>query len=72
MVLSGQNILIDRLLFHTSRPFASQLVGRTLLEGLTRDQMGDYLARGALLAAAARKEPIVTAEHVRLAATEIL
>ena len=108
MVLSGQNILIDRLLFHTSRPFASRIVGRTLLEGLRRDQMADYLAhhltivgakpdlladdavtaihqgsggllrranalaRGAMLAAATRGEPVVSAEHVRLAATEIL
>ena len=108
MVLSGQNILIDRLLFHTSRPFASRVVGRTCLEGLSRDQMAAYLAhhlaivggkpellsddavtaihqssggllrranalaRGALLAAATRREPLVTAEHVRLAATEIL
>jgi type II secretory pathway predicted ATPase ExeA len=108
MVLSGQNILIDRLLFHTSRPFASRVVGRTCLEGLGRDQMAAYLAhhlaivggkpellcddavtaihqgsggllrranalaRGALLAAATRREPVVTAEHVRLAATEIL
>ena len=30
------------------------------------------LARGALLAAATRREPVVTAEHVRLAAAEIL
>lgn len=108
MVLSGQNILIDRLLFHTSQPFASRVIGRTLLEGLRRDQMADYLthhleivggkpdllsddavtaihqssggllrranslARGAMLAAAAKGEPVVTADHVRLAATEIL
>ena len=108
LVLSGQNILIDRLLFHTSRPFASRVIGRTLLEGLSRDQMADYLmhhlaivggkpqllcdqaitaihqgsggllrranalARGALLAAASEKTSVVTAEHVRLASTEIL
>jgi type II secretory pathway predicted ATPase ExeA len=108
MILSGQNILIDRLLFHTSRPFASRIVGRTLLEGLQRQQMADYLshhlaivggkselladeavtaihqssggllrranalARGALLAAAAEQVPVVTAEHVRVASTEIL
>lgn len=26
LVLSGQNILIDRLLFHTLRPFASRVI----------------------------------------------
>lgn len=108
MVLSGQNILVDRLLFHTSRPFASRVVGRTLLEGLMRDQMAAYLAhhlsivggqpeilvdeaitaihqssggllrrayalaRGAMLAAAHTRQTVVTAEHVRLAATEFL
>ncbi|NBB90543.1 MAG: AAA family ATPase [Spirochaetes bacterium] len=108
MVLSGQNILVDRLLFHTSRPFASRVIGRTLLEGLRREQMADYLshhlsivggkpelltdeavtaihqssggllrranalARGAMLAAAGSGQSVVTAEHVRLAATEIL
>jgi type II secretory pathway predicted ATPase ExeA len=30
------------------------------------------LARGAMLAAAAEQAPVVTAEHVRLASTEIL
>lgn len=108
LVLSGQNILIDRLLYHTSQPFASRIIGRTLLAGLVRDDIRAYLdhhlklvgssvevpsdeavtaihqssggllrranalARGALLAAAKEKAPVVTAEHVRLATTEIL
>lgn len=108
LVLAGQNILIDRLLYHTSQPFASRIVGRTLLAGLSREDMHSYLdhhlkivggspdllsdeavtaihqgsggllrranalARGALLAAAHEKAPVVTAEHVRLATTEIL
>jgi len=108
MVLSGQTSLVDKLLFHTSRPFASRIVGRTHLEGLQRDHMAAYLthhlkiagatedlfseeavtavhqssggllrragalARGALLAAAGEKCPRVSAEHVRLASTEIL
>jgi len=108
LVLSGQISLIDKLLFHTSRPFASRVVGRSHMEALQRDHMAAYvahhiaivggspevfaedavtaihqnsggllrrtgnLARGALLAAADEKCPTDTAEHVRLAATEIL
>jgi general secretion pathway protein A len=108
MVLSGQTSLIDKLLYHTSRPFASRIVGRTHMEALQREHMAAYLqhhlkivgggqdllteeaitaihqssggllrragslARGALLAAAQEKAPVVTAEHVRFATTEIL
>jgi type II secretory pathway predicted ATPase ExeA len=108
LILSGQNILIDRLLYHTSQPFASRIVGRTLLHGLTLEDMSSYLAhhlsivgssnellaeeavtaihqgsggllrranalaRGALLAAATEKSSVVTAEHVRIATTELL
>lgn len=107
IILSGQSSLIDKLLFHTSRPFASRVVGRSHMEALQRDHMAAYLshhlsivggkdlfaddavtaihqssggllrragnlARGALLAAANEKCPTVTAEHVRLAVTEIL
>jgi type II secretory pathway predicted ATPase ExeA len=108
LVLSGQNSLIDKLMFHTSKPFASRVVGRTHLDPLKLADMQTYLlhhlqiagakqqilaeeaitaihqssggllrraghlARGAMLAAAAEQAPIVTAEHVRLASTEIL
>jgi type II secretory pathway predicted ATPase ExeA len=108
LVLSGQNILIDRLLYHTSKPFASRVVGRTYLQGLQQADMKAYvlhhlriagaheeifseeaitaihqgsggllrrannLARGAMLAAATEQAPVVSAEHVRLASTEIL
>jgi type II secretory pathway predicted ATPase ExeA len=107
LILSGQNLLIDRLLYHTSRPFASRIVGRTLLQGLALDDMKQYLyhhlavvggsgelfadeavtaihqgsggflrranhlARGAMIAAASEKAPVVSAEHVRIATTEI-
>jgi len=107
LILSGQNLLIDRLLYHTSRPFSSRIVGRTLLQGLTLDDMKQYLyhhlavaggsgdlfadeaitaihqgsggflrranhlARGAMIAAASEKAPVVSAEHVRIATTEI-
>ena len=107
MVLSGQNGLLDKLLFHTSRPFASRVVGRSHLEGLKLDMHGylshhlelaggsaqllseeavvaihqgsggllrraNSLGRGALLAAARESCQVVSAEHVRLASTEIL
>ncbi len=108
IVLSGQTTLIDQLLYHTSRPFASRIVGRSHMEALQREHMGEYLAhhltiaggkkelfaeeavtaihqssggllrragslaRGALLAAAQERCPVVTAEHVRIALTETL
>ena len=108
VVLCGQDALIDKLLYHTSRPFASRVVARSHLEPLQLSQMCDYLrhhlcvaggrpelfdeqaltaihqssggalrranniARGALMAAAAEQAAVVTAEHARLAVTEIL
>jgi general secretion pathway protein A len=108
VVLSGQLGLIDRLLYHTSRPFSSRVVGKTHLEGLQLKDMEGYLnhhlsiagatqkllsdeaimaihqrsggllrtagnlTRGALLAAAGQKCHLVSAEHVRLASSEIL
>ncbi len=107
LILSGQNMLIDRLLYHTSRPFSSRITGRTLLQGLQLEDMNNYLrhhlriaggneeliseeaaiaihqgsggllrranqlARGAMLAAAKEKAPVISAEHVRVASTEI-
>jgi type II secretory pathway predicted ATPase ExeA len=108
LVLSGQNTLVDKLLFHTSKPFASRVVGRTHLEPLKLADMKAYLlhhiqiaggqqdllaeeaitaihqssggllrraghlARGAMIAAATEKAPLITADHVRVASTEIL
>ena len=114
LVLAGQSSLLDRLLFHTSRPLASRVVGRSHLDALSLDDMRGYLAhhlqlaaggaaqpplpdllsdaavtaihqgsggllrranhlaRGALIAAAREGCSQVAAEHVRLAATEIL
>lgn len=108
LVLSGQTTLIDKLLYHTARPFASRVLGRTHLEGLKLKDMQAYLlhhleiaggkaellseeaiiaihqssggllrranllARGAFLAATQENCPTVTAEHVRIASTEIL
>ena len=108
IVLAGQNNLIDKLLFHASRPLASRIIGRSHLEGLkykdmegyikhhleiagVKDQLfsdeaalaihqgsggilrkANFLAKGALMAAANENCQMVAAEHVRMAATEIM
>lgn len=106
VILAGQSSLVDQLVFRTSRPLASRIIARCHLQGVSRQEMEDYLlhhltlsglktnpleeaaitaiqqgsggifrkanhlARGALIAAAAEQSLAVTAEHVRLAATE--
>ena len=106
--LVGQNNLLDKLRYHTSRPLASRVIGRSHLEGLKAKDMTGYLkhhlevagvseqlfsdeailaihqgsggllrranflAKGALIAAAAEKCQVVAAEHVRIASTEII
>ncbi len=108
IILSGQNNLLDKLMYHTSRPIASRVVARSHLEGLKSDNMAGYLkhhleiagvkdqlfadeailaihqgsggllrhannlARGALIAAAREKCKVVSAEHVRVASTEVI
>jgi type II secretory pathway predicted ATPase ExeA len=108
LILVGQNNLLDKLMYHTSRPLASRVIGRSHLEGLkVKDMAGylkhhlevagvseqlfsdeailaihqgsggllrraNYLAKGALIAAAAEKCRVVAAEHVRIASTEII
>jgi len=108
IVFAGQNNLLDKLMYHTSRPIASRVVARSHLEGLKLDDMAGYLkhhleiagvkdqlfadeailaihqgsggllrrannlARGALIAAAREKCKVVSAEHVRIASTEII
>jgi len=107
MILAGQNNLLDKLSYITSRPLASRVIGRSHLEGLKQKDMEGYLkhhleiagikeqlfsdeailaihqgsggllrranllAKGALIAAAREKCMVVSAEHVRLASTEI-
>jgi type II secretory pathway predicted ATPase ExeA len=107
IVLAGQANLIDSLMYRSSMPLASRIVARSHLEGVSRDQMHQYLlhhlaicglkhdifdqaavtgihqgsgglfrkanhlARGAIIVAAKAKSGVVTAEHVRTAATEI-
>jgi type II secretory pathway predicted ATPase ExeA len=107
-VLAGQNNLLDNMTYRPAAPLASRVVARSHLEGVSRQQMQQYiahhlaiagvtrdlfeesaitaihqgagglfrkanhLARGALIVAAQNKSMTVNAEHVRLAATEIL
>lgn len=108
IIFSGQNNLLDKLMYHTSRPIASRVVARSHLEGLDHTEMANYLkhhqeiagiknqlfadeailaihqgsggllrrannlARGALIAAVREKCSVVSAEHVRVASTEII
>jgi type II secretory pathway predicted ATPase ExeA len=108
LVLAGQNNLLDKLMYHTSRPLASRIIGRSHLEGLKHKDMAGYikhhlqiagvkdqlfaeeavlaihqgsggllrranlLAKGALVAAAHEKCTVVSAEHVRMASTEVI
>lgn len=108
IILSGQNNLIDKLMYYTSKPLASRVVGRSHLEGLKLKDMSEYLkhhlliagineqlfsdeailaihqgsggllrranilARGSLIAASTEKCHVVSAEHVRIASTEII
>jgi general secretion pathway protein A len=43
LILCGQNTLLDKLMYHSSRPLASRVVGRSHLEGLTLKEMEGYL-----------------------------
>ena len=108
IILAGQNNLLDKLMYHTSRPIASRVVARSHLEGLKPEDMAGYLkhhleiagvkdqlfadeailaihqgaggllrrannlARGALIAATREKCKVVSAEHVRVASTEVI
>jgi general secretion pathway protein A len=107
-ILAGQSNLLDKLMYHTSRPLASRVVARSHLEGLSQTDLLGYLkhhleiagiknqlfadeailaihqgsggllrrannlARGALIAATREKCRVVSAEHVRVASTEII
>jgi type II secretory pathway predicted ATPase ExeA len=43
VILAGQNNLLDKLMYHTSRPLASRVIGRSHLEGLKAKDMAGYL-----------------------------
>lgn len=108
IILAGQNNLLDKLMFHTSRPLASRVIGRSHLQGLKHKDMAGYLkhhleitgvsqqlfsdeailaihqgsggllrranllAKGSLIAAANEQCTVISAEHVRIASTEII
>jgi type II secretory pathway predicted ATPase ExeA len=108
IILCGQDRLLDRLMYPSSRPLASRIIGRSHMKTLQLETMTAYiehhlelagskknpfsqeailaihqgsggllrrantLARGALLAAAMEKCQVISAEHVRLASTEIV
>ena len=58
IVLSGQINLIDKLLFHTSKPFASRIVGWSHMEALQREHMADYLAHHVSIAGATKRSSL--------------
>ena len=43
IILAGQNNLVDNLMFHTSRPLASRVIGKSHLEGLKYKDMDGYI-----------------------------
>ena len=43
IILAGQNNLLDKLMFHASRPLASRIVGKSHLEGLKYKDMEGYI-----------------------------
>jgi general secretion pathway protein A len=66
IVLSGQPILTDKLLYHPCRPFASRVVGRTDLQALQLQDMKGYLRHHLELAGATKEllsEEAVLAIH---------
>lgn len=66
IILSGQTSLIDRLLYHNSRPFTSRLVGRSHLEALQREDMVAYLTHHLTIAGRSKdifSDDAVTAIH---------
>lgn len=107
LVMCGHSTLIDKLYYHTSRPLASRVSGKTHLEGLRLKEMEGYLmhhltiagvkdqlfseeavlaiqqnsagllrkanmlAKGSLMAAAQEQCNVISAEHVRIASTEV-
>jgi type II secretory pathway predicted ATPase ExeA len=43
LILAGHKALMDKLLYHTSRPLASRVVGKSHLDGLKLKEMQSYL-----------------------------
>jgi len=43
LILAGQSNLLDKIMYHTSKPIASRVVARSHLEGLNLEDMAGYL-----------------------------
>ena len=43
IILAGQSNLLDKLMYLTSRPLASRVIGRSHLDGLKQKEMAGYL-----------------------------
>lgn len=66
IILSGQNLLIDKLIYHTSRPLASRVIARTHLDGLNLNEMKGYLNHHLQIAGSSKQlfpDETITAIH---------
>lgn len=66
IILAGQNNLIDKLMYRASMPLASRVVARSHLEGVSRDDMEQYLKHHLSIAGVKQNlfnEAAVTAIH---------
>ena len=54
LILVGQNLLIDKLKYHSSAPFASRVMTRAHLSSVTEEQMGEYINHHLKLSGAKR------------------
>ena len=74
IILAGKTNLIDLLTYQTSMPLSSRIVAGSHLEPANRSQMEAYLNHHLSITGVTNglfNDTAVTAEHVRLAATEI-
>ena len=66
MILCGQNNLIDCLSYHSSRPLASRVVGRSFLEAINIESMKGYIEHHLAIAGLKNSvfsEPAILAIH---------
>lgn len=66
LILAGQNNLVEHLQFRACQPLGSRIVARSHLDGISRDQMQQYLAHHLKIAGVSANlfsEPAVTAIH---------
>ena len=66
VILAGQSMLVDKLMYRTSAPLASRVITRSHLEGLNLDGMKQYIDHHLELAGANTSlfdDPAITAVH---------